>query len=179
MKANELFKDLTENLAQSSENDRKTWAAAIVENQINLLSLSRHFLTNENTALRFSWLLSNVGQCDKNYLLNSLPTLFDYSSSVLSFNFTLSFATYWSIVGVPAQNEAKAIELMFAWLRSSTIKVTTKSRAMLALVKLVKKYPDLKTELKLILEEQLEQASTSYQKKVEKILFEINSPEIF
>jgi hypothetical protein len=60
----------------------------------------------------------------------------------------LAFTRLWQLCGVPNENESDAIELLFGYLNSREIDITTKSRALFVLVGLINKYSELKNELK-------------------------------
>ena len=71
------------------------------------------------------------------------------------------------------QNEARAIDLLFSWLQSANTNVTTKSRALLVLFRLTKKYPELRNELKICIEEQMDRYTVDFAKRAKKILNEL------
>ena len=80
---------------------------------------------------------------------------------------------FGSIVGVPPENEGRAIDLLFQWLLSADTNVTIKSRSLWVLLKLTKKYPELKNELKLCLQDQMDKYTNDFKKRATKILIEI------
>ena len=106
-------------------------------------------------------------------LFSVLPFLLEFSENNLSFKYKTALASYWLYVGVPPENEGKAIDLLFQILLSNDTNVTIKSRALLVLYKLTRKYPELKGELKLCLVDQLDKHSLSFKKRAAKILNEI------
>ena len=166
----ELYNELKLSLPTSSAEERKVWASIIIEEEIEIKDLSNLLFCEKKIASRFSWLLSGIGALDSNKLLNELPFLYSISDQITNINFKHSFATYWSLCGVPSQNEAEAIDLLLGWIQSSKINVTTKSRSLFAFYNLTKKYPDLHNELKHCLEDQLDKNTTEFKKRALKIL---------
>ncbi|MFT5513430.1 MAG: hypothetical protein ACI8SE_001837 [Bacteroidia bacterium] len=79
------------------------------------------------------------------------------------------------MAGIPEKNEAKAINLLFSWLQSDSTNVTIKSRAILVLFALTKKYPDLKNELRLSISDQLYKYTEDFAKRSRKILDELSA----
>lgn len=169
----EFHQELESHLPTSTADKRKVWATLIIENDCCLKDLSNLLCCDRKVALRFSWLLSEIGELNPSKLLISLPYLLKQSDQIEHFNFIESFATYWLISGVPAENETRAIDLLFGWVLSSHINVTTKSRALKVLVNLSKKYPELKNELSLCLNDQKDKHSKDFEQKATKLLTEL------
>ncbi len=172
--SNTKFKNELENsLPNSSSAERQIWATSIIEKGLDIKDLSTLLSCDKKVALRFTWLLSEIGEINPNKLLSALPFLFELSDKIKHIDFVNSFATYWRIAGIPCENEAKAIDLLFGWLQSASTNVTTKSRALFVLFELTKKYPELKNELKLCLMDQLDKNSNDFNKRANKILTQL------
>ncbi|MFT5822875.1 MAG: hypothetical protein ACI8ZM_004132 [Crocinitomix sp.] len=170
-KSNEIFISLLKTeLPTSDAVLRQIWAKKIVNKEIPLLILSQLLVEKRVIALRFSWLLSDIGMNNPAILLNALPKLFEKRQQVESFDFEQSFATYWSLVGVPTENESEAIDLILKWLQSATINVTIKSRALIPLEQLALNYPELRHEIRVCLEEQLHNSTVQFQKRLSRLL---------
>ena len=168
----EFYKELEFFLPTSDVEKRKMWASTIVENDIDIKELSKLLDCEHRIALRFLWLLTEIGQLNPNKLFIELPYLFDLCY-YLNPIYKQSFATFWLVADVPPENEGKAVDLLFEILLSNDTKVTIKSRAILVLFKLTKKYPELKNELGLCLTEQISKHSNDFKKRALKILIEI------
>lgn len=166
----EFYNELKFSLPTSTAEERRFWASIIIEKEIEIKELSNLLFCEKKIASRFSWLLSGIGSLDSKKLLSELPFLFSISEQVTNINFKHSFATYWLLCGVPLENEAEAIDLLLGWIQSSNINVTTKSRSLFAFYNLTKKYSDLKNELKLCLEDQLDKNTNDFRKRAMKIL---------
>lgn len=168
----EFFEMLEESLPGSDGEQRKTWAVEIIERDIDLKVLSKLLNGHPRTAMRFLWLLSDVGLAAPDKLRRALPFLLELSRHA-KYNFKNSFASYWHYVGVPAENEGEAIDLLFKWLNSPEANVTCKTRSLWVLLKLCDKYPDLKNELRLSLMNVKEKYSKEFKKRVEKVLLSL------
>lgn len=168
----EFYKELESSLPKSTGQQRKMWAATIIEKNIDLKDLSRLLKFEQKIATRFLWLLSDIGIQDPGKLFSALPFLLE-ACEHLDNIYKTSFASLWLIASVPPENEGKAIDLLFQWLLSTDINVTLKARSFLVLFNLTKKYPELKNELKLCLEDQLDKYTKDFRKRASKILIKL------
>lgn len=165
-----FYFDLENGLAHSSSAERINWATQIINHNIDLRKLCTVLKSEEKTATRFAWLLSEIGELSPVTLFHELPFLLKISKEINHFNFKESFANYWRISGIPEENEAEANELLFVWLQSASISVTIKSRAILVLYELTKKYPKLKNELRVGIEMQKGKYTKDFAKRSQKVL---------
>ena len=168
----EFYKELESSLPISTSEQRRIWATTIIEKNIDIKELSKLLKAEPKTATRFLWLLSDIGIYNPKILIDVLPFLLDLPDH-LDPKYKISFASFWYIVGVPPENEGIAIDLLFQWLLSPNTNVTMKSRSLIVLFKLTKKYPELKNELKLSLEDQKGKYSKDFEKRLDKILMSI------
>jgi len=167
-----FYQELLISLPKSTGDQRKTWAELIVSNRIDLIELAPLMKEEHPVSSRFLWLLSDVGLSDAPTLFTALPSLFSYCRENNPEQLH-AFASYWSYVGIPEENEAVAIDYLFNWLLSPTINTSIKSRAILVLMQLVSKYPELKNELIASLKSQQNRYSTDFQKRITKQLKEL------
>ncbi|MBL7838436.1 MAG: hypothetical protein JNM67_13025 [Bacteroidetes bacterium] len=166
-----LILDLKQRLPFSTGADRIQIAEAITASGIELDSLFGLLLTDKRTALRFLWLISDIGIKEKQYLHKALPALWVYIRQHCP-EHLLSFASYWHIAGVPEELESEAIPKLFEWIASSEVNVTMKSRSIFVLQHLVSKYPDLQQEFHTLLELQADRYSADFERRVRKIIVE-------
>lgn len=151
--------------------ERTIWAKQIVDDGIDLKKLCDTFLyADKTTALRFSWLLSDIGNYNATTLHNILPYIFEKREQTKIKDFKYQFVKYWTIAGIPKENIDIAVNLLYNWLNSSHTNVSIKAHSMLNLYVLVKVYPDLKNELKTSIENQMDKTSISFKTKAAKIL---------
>ncbi len=163
-----FYQELETLLPASSMAQRKLWVTTIVEQDIVMKSLSDLLKGDKKIAIRFLWLISEIGMEHPEKLLKELPYLFLISDQ-LKPEYKTSFANYWLIAGVPIENEGEAIDLLFQWLVSPETNVTIKARSFMVLYQLTQKYPELKNELKLSLEDQMDKYTISFKRRAEKI----------
>ena len=169
----ELYKELKYALATSTGEKRKNWAVTIIEKNIDIKYLSSLLKCEQKIAIRFLWLLSDIGILNPNKLLVELPFLFDLCKD-LNPLYKTSFASFWMYCGVPRENEGEAIHLLFDFLLSKDTNFTIKSRALFVLFKLTKKYPEIKNELILCINDQIDNHSNDFKKRSTKILIELD-----
>lgn len=168
-----FLKELKTSLPKSSYEQRKMWAIYILEKNIDLKELTELLKCEKAIATKFLWLLSDIAILSPNRLLKELPYLLN-SCSTVNQDYKTYFASYWLYVGVPSENEGEAIDLLFQFIVSPKTNVTVKSRSVLVLFNLTKKYPELKNELRYSLKEQLNKYSKDFDKRVVKILMLID-----
>jgi hypothetical protein len=168
-----LYNELLAALPSSTEAQRRQWATTIIAEDIALSDLVPLVLAEQKVALRFLWLVSDVGIQDGKKLKGELPALFRFMAEHAPAHLH-SFASWWHYAGVPEENEAQAIDCLFKWFLSAGTNVSIKTRALWVLVELSKKYPELKQELKLSLRDQMEKHSKDFRKRAEKILSELS-----
>lgn len=165
-----FYKELENNLPQSTSEDRRKWAVQIIEQDFDLQYLSNLLLCDPKVATRFLWLLTGIGQLRAEKLFQELPFLLQLNKQLTHLKTEGSFANYWRIVGVPPENEGEVIDLLFSWLQSTEVNVTAKSRVVFVLFDLTQKYPELKNELRICLEDQLEKNTKDFDRRAQKIL---------
>lgn len=173
----DFYNELEYSLPKSTEEQRQTWSTTIIEQDLDLKDLSRLLFCEKKVATRFLWMLSGIGMIKASKLFEVLPFLLELSGK-LDPAYQTAFANYWLIAGIPLENEGKAIDLSFQWLMDPGIKVTIKSRALFVLVRLAEKYPELKNELILCLEDQQDKHSKDFRKRALKVLNELRSRRI-
>lgn len=169
-----LRDELQELLLTSNDAQRRAWAKEIIEEQIDLAELCQLLNCERPIAMRFLWLLSDLGETDKDALAPILPYLFKRSDTLEHIDIKPAFAKYWSLCGIPAEHETEAIDLLFEFLQSASYNVTIKGHAMMALFGLTQKYPELGNELKISLEDQLDKNTANFRKRIEKVLAKLS-----
>jgi hypothetical protein len=174
MKATPFFlKELKSSLPKSSFEQRKMWATYIIEKNIDLKELTELLKCETKIATKFLWMLSDIAILSPDKLFKALPYLLKLCHTINQ-DYKNSFASFWLYVGVPLENEGEAIDLLFQFLVSPKTNVTVKSRSVLVLFNLTKKYPELKNELRYSLKDQLNKHSKDFDKRIAKILVKID-----
>ncbi|MES2679020.1 MAG: hypothetical protein V4635_04005 [Bacteroidota bacterium] len=170
----DFYRELESQIATSSGEKRKIWANTIIEKDISLKELSGLLKGEHKIASHFLWLISEIGILNPNKLLIELPFLLDLSDS-LNPAYKTSLVSFWHYAGVPPENEGKAIDLLFQLLQSADTNVSIKTRCIWVLLKLAKKYPELKNELKVCLYDQNDKHTKDFKKRTVKLLLELGN----
>ncbi len=167
--------ELKEILPNSSGETRKEWAKKIVDNDIQISVLTNYFMSTNNEVLsRFLWMLSDIGSYAPSKLLKVLPQLLEELHNINISNVESTFANYWMLAGVPVENEGEVIDLLMNWIQSSQMNITTKTRSIFVVQKLIEKYPELSHEFKICIQEQASKYSLSFKNRVDKVLASIS-----
>lgn len=150
------------------------WGNRVIHESLDIEELQDLILEERNIAMHFSWMLGGICMSQPKYIEVSLVYFFEKRHEVKFVNFDRSLAKFFFHAGIPSEIEGKVIDVLLSWLDMSGISVSTKNYAMQCLVKVVKKYPDLKKELILIIENQLGKNSISFDKLALKIVDQLN-----
>lgn len=173
MNSHTFYDELLTGLPSSDGTQRMAWAKRIIEEQIGIEQLFGLLYEDKKVTMRFSWLLSDIGILNAQSLKVVLPQLFAVRDKVNYADFQYSFAKYWNYVGVPEENKGEVIDLLFRWVEDPTVSVHIKTNAVTVLSRLVKEYPDLKNELVIVLEYQLDKNLVSFKSLAQKLLTEL------
>jgi hypothetical protein len=172
-----LITTIGESLKQiNTDVNRKYWAAYIVNNHIDLISIISLIEAEHPVAMRFSWVLGDLCETAPAVVYPSIAYLFNKREQIKIPNFNRSLAKLFYYCGVPNEIEGEAINELFKWLQNTKSNVSTKSYAMLALHQLTQLYPELQHELKAAIESQLNLNTPSFDKQAQRILLQLNRP---
>lgn len=167
---NEFYQILVAQLSASTGTDRVAWAKYIVTELVDLQTLSQLLYADKKTATRYAWLLSDVGMADAAMLRALLPYLFEQRANTNAQKFEQQLVKYWRIAGVPVAQQGTAIDMMFGWLADPKESTHIKTISLDVLQVLIKEYPELGQELKLILATQQGELSVSLRNKIKQIV---------
>lgn len=168
-----FYDHLLQHLAASTGADRKRWGEQIAAEEIDVRELIPLLFANKKTAYRFSWLLSDIGVANPQKLFGVLPYAFAQRDKTEIPGFEQQFAKYWRIAGIPEEDKGTAIDLLFNWLTYPKTTVHIKSVSLEVLYTLTQEYPELKNELKLCIEDELERNTPAFKKQAKKILVKL------
>ena len=166
----DLIITLRNGLPNSFAQERRKWARQIIENDIEISCLISLLKEEIHISSRFLWLLTEVGEIDSDRLFRSLSHLWDFKDQAVPKLFKKAFAKYWHIAGIPEENEGEAIDLLFTWLMDANTLVSTKVYAVYAIFNLTTKYPELKNELKICIDDQWDKNSIGFRACVKKVV---------
>ena len=167
---------LSVSLPGSTGADLRVWAKRIVDEDIDLVSLLPLLRSDQKTATRLLWMLSDVGAQDPGRLSAILPALFNQRNELSHLNLPHSLTRYWILCGIPPEHEAPAIDLLFQWLASPKITVHVKSGILKVLEQVVKRYPELQEEFVWCIQDQLGKNSATFDKQARRLLVQYKQP---
>ncbi|HHG86018.1 MAG TPA: hypothetical protein ENJ82_14820 [Bacteroidetes bacterium] len=162
-----IIAELRTSLGESTLAERSVWVQQVFTQKLNVMRLCILLQADTKVATRFSWMLTEIGEADAGMLLAVLPALFRERFQTNVKGFPVKFSKYWRVVGVPLENEAVAIDLLFEWLSGGEVNISTRTYSASVLFNLVAKYGDLRHELRIVLEEKRDKYSRAFQKKVD------------
>jgi hypothetical protein len=153
-----------------SERNEKGWCQYIIDNNIPLLPLAELILLEKKAAMHFSWLVGEL--CDKapDKVFPAVSYFFSVKDKVQFQNYDRSIAKMLWLAGVPEEIEGEAIDTLFKWLMDPNVIVSTKAYALSAIAKLTTKYPELKNELLLVIEDQMEKSSAAFKARARMVM---------
>lgn len=169
------MRDLKQKLSASlreddTEANRRRWAAFIVENKIELLCIAGLIHAEKFIATRFIWMVGGICETSPGTVFPAIPYFFAERQRARITNYHSSLARMFQMVGIPEELEGEAADAMFSWLKSAEENVTTKTRTLSALQKLVVKYPELNNELRIILEGLHGRHTDTFDRRIQKVL---------
>jgi hypothetical protein len=165
-----LKEELIRFLANSSGAERKKWIEYIVNHNILLTDLVDILYRDYKTAMKFSWIVGSLCELDSTKISPIVNQIFTTRHKIKIPNFDRTIAKIFYLVEIPQEIEGDAVNIMFNWLLDPKIIVSTKNYSLFALYDLTKKYPDLKIELREVIEDQLNKNSNDFKKRAIKIL---------
>lgn len=172
-KIDEFKSLLIEQLPTSSGDQRKEFAKHIIEQTIPLNKLKDCLWKEPKLSSRFLWLLSDIGNENPAYLHSFLPQLIAEKDKIVYPKYPSSLAYQFIIAGVPISIEGEVLDLVFTWLSDSKTAVTTKSRALKVAQNLMIQYPEIKGELRVVLENIKHNKSDNFSNKIQQVLNEL------
>lgn len=155
---------------ENSTSNRRKWAERIVEKKIAVMSLMNLLQCEAPIPIRFTWLIGDLCEIAPAMVAPAIPHFYAVRNTILFPNFDRSLAKMYWLCGIPLEMEGTIIDELFQWLMDPRISVSTKSYALSALFDFTQQQPDLKSELRLVLEDQLHKNSVSFEKHALKLL---------
>lgn len=166
-----LYTNIQQELGFSKQVQREKWAIELINLNVDLAYLGRQTLPLPYPiSLRFTWLLSDIGNQSAEYLFRFLPSLFELQKTISLPYFSHSFASYWKICGIPEQNESEALDHLLALLQLKTTSNTIKERALDCLLALLEKHPAFVFETQQTINRSVLDESKGISKRVNSIM---------
>lgn len=158
---------------RSSENVR-AWASQLAKEKPDMTGIFPLLTADHPLGMRTSWMLGALSEIAPTLLFPILPKLFELRHVCDYAGYDRSLAKWLSLAGVPESIEGEVTDQLFSWLIDPKIKVAVKVYSMSALADLCKKYPELQSELRLILEEQFPDGSAGFKSRARKVLAQLD-----
>lgn len=166
----QLIQDLTTSLAKDrSDENRQKWTKHFIKEQVELIHLTELLDEEHPVGMRFTWLIGHllaeapkqvapiVSYCFKNRNQWTFPGI------------KRTIAKMLSLTGVPEEIEGLVVDELFKWTLDPKIKVAVKVHSIETLYNMVLKYPDLKEELLIVIEDQWDKNSVAFRARAKKI----------
>ena len=167
----DLYKKIATSLiTNDSEINRKYLARKIISEKIDLRELLYLLDSDKIIATHFIWLVGHICELSPETVFPAVKDLFLYRGKTQITNYDRSIAKMFMYCGVPEEIEGEATTLMFEWILSPDVIVSTKNYSSIALYNLTIKYPELKSELVLTIQDQIDKNSISFKLTAGKVL---------
>lgn len=157
---------------RSSENLRN-WSHRVVEEEIPIVELASLLDAEGKVPLRLTWLLGGLVERRPELLFPALPLLFSRREDMTFPGYHRSLGKWMYFAGIPEEIEGEAIDALFTWAADLKENISTTRFALLALIRASKKHPDLRSEIRLIIESQLDQYTSNFKKQLQKMLLDL------
>lgn len=166
---------LTENMEVSllrdhTDKNRRRWAEYIVSEKISLMDIIELLHTEKRVATRFTWMVGDLCELDSQVVYPAITYFWLKRNETEITNYNRSLAKMCWLCGIPEEIEGEATNEMFDWLLDPEVIVSTKNYSLLALGNLTDKYAELKHELRMVIEDQLQKNSIAFEKCAQKVL---------
>jgi hypothetical protein len=152
-------------LQENCSANQKKWAQYIASNNIPLLDIVGLFYAEKNVSMRFTWMVGGLLEINPGIVRPAIPWFFSRRREAPFPNFDRSIAKMLWLAGVPAEIEGEATDQLFSWLMDPKIKVSTKVYAVDAIANMVSRYPDLLTEFKIVVADQMGKNTASFDRR--------------
>jgi hypothetical protein len=161
-------------ITEDTDENRKKWAEYIINAKLPLLELAALLDAEKRAATRFSWLIGDICELEPKVVFPAITHFWSKRYEVDITNFNRSLAKMFWLCGIPEEIEGEAVSEMFEWLLDPEAIVSIKNYSLLALGNLTDTYPELKQELRMVIEDQLQKNSVAFEKCAQKVLEKIN-----
>lgn len=159
----------------NSGDSRKELALFIKQKNLQVINLLDIFNRETKARVRFTWLLGDIGEIAPELITSAVKELFSIykETNITGFDRTMA-KVFWQI-GIPEPIEGEVIDLLFNWVMCPDKKVAVKVYSISALLNVCKKYPDLKQELRVVINDQLDKNSIAFKVRARDVLKELGS----
>jgi len=167
----QLLQNLTISLGKdrSSEN-RQMWTNYLIKEQVELIHLTELLDAEHPVGMRFTWLLGHILEENPEQIAPIVSYCFEHRNQWTFPGIKRTLAKMLWLAGVPEEIEGLVVDELFKWILDPKIKVAVKVYGIDALYNMVVKYPDLKEELLIVIDDQLDKNSVAFRARAKKVL---------
>lgn len=154
----------------------KAIATYACTNKMGLDQLMEYFIgSNQRLAQMASWCVSHTVDIDKSVVLPYVPQLIDIIHQPNKHDAVIrNSIRIFQFIEIPETYHGKLMNKCFEFVESPTTPAAFKAYALTVLFNLSKIYPDIKPELKTIIETLLPNETPAFKSRGKKILNELN-----
>lgn len=150
----------------------------LVQHPENLEPYFKLIETGEaGTAQRAAWALGHAGEMDKSLLIPHLPTLIRLLEKPRHDSIARNIYRILQYANIPEKYEGTIYDLCIRDLIDPKQPIAVKCFGMTTAFNICKRHDELQPELKLVIEENLENASAGYKSRARKILPKLKSAD--
>ena len=165
-------------LAESIREDRSKanvsrWIEEIIKNPDGMPEIIPLLDEEPAFAFRIGWLLDTLVTIKPELVKPFVPELYAKRDQMVFPGYKRSLAKIISHCGAPEELEGEITELFFTWLLDAKTEVAVKVHAMQSMFNLCQKYPDLKHELKEVIEDQMDKNTVAFRARAKKLMVKL------
>lgn len=170
-----MYPKLLQNLSHSLSKDRSSenrqmWTTYLIKEQVELIHLTELLDAEHPIGMRFTWLLGHVLEENPKQIAPIVSYCFEHRNQWNFLGIKRTIAKMLWLAGVPEEIEGLVVDELFKWVLDPKIKVAVKVYSIDALCNLALKYPDLKEELLIVIDDQLDKNSVAFRARAKKVL---------
>jgi hypothetical protein len=170
-----MYQQLLQNLTVSLGNDRSSenrqmWTDYLIKEQVELIHLTELLDAEHPVGMRFTWLLGHILEENPGQIAPIVSYCFEHRNQYTFPGIKRTLAKMFWLAGVPEKIEGLVVDELFKWVLDPKIKVAVKVYGIDALCNMVLKYPDLKEELLIVIDDQLDKNSVAFRARAKKVL---------
>lgn len=166
----EIYNDLKATLAiDRSAESRAYWAQRLIKEQVPIEELLPLLDEEHPIGMRFTWIWGSIITQNAQYLAPIVSPCFERRNDITFPGYKRSIAKMLCMVGVPEELEGLVVDELFKWILNPKIKVAVKVFAIDTIAQLAVKYPELKEELLLVIEDQWDKNSAAFRARAKHI----------
>lgn len=165
-----LIQQLSASLrADRSSENRQYWAKYLVKHQVPMRSLLPLLDEEHPIGMRFTWLFGDIVLLDKQLLAPIVAPCFARRNEITFPGYKRTLTKLLCLVGVPEALEGTVVDELFQWTLDPKIKVAVKVFAIDTIAQLAEKYPELKEELLIVIEDQWDKNSVAFKARARQV----------